>query len=202
MKTQTKLTLIGCGALALALATSATAVAAPPAGSAERTTTTTETGGGMGPSRTETTHATVTVTAVDKAARKLTIKNASGEKMTFQVPADVKSFDRLKVGDKVDIDYTESLALSMLPPGSKPAMTERQAAIPGAAGREMSISAEVVSVDAANNKVTFKGPRGQLKTVTVQDPELQAKLPGLKPGQVLQLTYTEAIATAVQPATK
>jgi ribosomal protein L2 len=139
------------------------------------------------------------VTAVDKAERKLTIKNVSGEKMTVQVPVDVKSFEKLKVGDRVDIDYTESLALSMLPPGSKPAITERSASIPGAAGRELSVSAEIVSVDAANNKVTFKGPKGQLKTITAQDPEVQAKLPSLKPGQVMQLTYTEAVATAVQP---
>jgi len=132
----------------------------------------------------------------------VTIKNVSGEKLTVQVPVDVKSFDKLKVGDKVDIDYTESIALSMLPPGTKPALTERAASIPGAAGREISISAEVISVDAANNKVTFKGPKGQHKTVTVQDPEVQAKLPGLKPGQVMQLTYTEAVATAVQPVAK
>jgi Cu/Ag efflux protein CusF len=197
MKNRT--TWIGCGALALTLAAPA-AFAAPPAGSAEGKATT-ESGGAM-PSRSETTHATVVVTAVDKPARKLTIKNVSGEKMTVQVPSDVKSFDKLKVGDRVDIDYTESIAVSMLPPGSKPAITERQASIPGAAGREMSVSAEIINVDAAANKVTFKGPRGQLKTITVQDPEMQAKLPGLKPGQVMQLTYTEAIATAVQPVAK
>jgi Cu/Ag efflux protein CusF len=197
MKNRT--TWIGCGALALTLAAPA-AFAAPPAGTMEGRTVTE--GTGSMPSRTETTHATVVVTAVDKPARKLTIKNVSGEKMTVQVPADVKSFDKLKVGDRVDVDYTESLAVSMLPPGSKPAITERAASIPGAAGREMSVSAEIISVDAAANKVTFKGPKGQLKTVTVQDPELQAKLPGLKPGQVMQLTYTEAIATAVQPVAK
>ncbi len=191
---------IGCGALALTLV-APVALAAPPAMEGGKTTVT-ETGPGTRPSRSETTQATVSVTAIDKAARKVTIKNVSGEKMTVQVPVDVRSFDKLKVGDKVDIDYTESIALSMLPPGTKPALTERAATIPGAAGREISISAEVISVDAANNKVTFKGPKGQHKTVTVQDPEVQAKLPGLKPGQVMQLTYTEAVATAVQPVAK
>lgn len=194
-------TWIGCGALALALAAPA-AMAAPPAGTAESRTTTESAGSGVVPTRTETTHATVVVTGIDKTARKLTIKNLSGEKMTFYVPSDVKSFDKLKVGDRVEVDYMESIALSMLPPGSKPSMTERTATVPGGAGREMSISAEVISVDAAANKVTFKGPKGQIKTVNVQDSELQAKLPSLKPGQVLQLTYTEAIATGVQPVAK
>jgi Cu/Ag efflux protein CusF len=192
-------TWIGCGALALVLAAPA-ALAAPPSGTMEGRSAT-ETGGAM-PSRSETTHATVVVAAIDKPARKLTIKNLSGEKMTFHVPADVKSFDKLKVGDRVDVDYTESIAVSMLPPGSKPSMTERQAAVPGGAGREVSLSAEVISVDAANNKVSLKGPRGQIKTITVQDPEMQSKLSSLKPGQVLQVTYTEAIATAIQPVAK
>jgi Cu/Ag efflux protein CusF len=194
-------TWIGCGALALVLAAPA-ALAAPPAGTAEGRTTTESAGGGMVPTRTETTHATVVVTGIDKSARKLTIKNIGGDKMTFYVPSDIKAFDKLKVGDRIEVDYTESLALSMLPPGSKPSMTERTATVPGGAGREMSISAEVISVDAAANKITFKNPKGQTKTINVQDPELQAKLPSVKPGQVLQLTYTEAIVTGVQPVAK
>ena len=32
----------------------------------------------------------------------------------------------------------------------------------------------------------------------MQDPDLQAKLPNLKPGQVVVLQYTEAVATAIQ----
>ena len=57
----------------------------------------------------------------------------------------------------------------------------------------------MLEVDVANNKVTFKGPKGNAKVVNVQDPEMQAKLPSLKPGQVVQFTYTEAIAVAIQP---
>ena len=34
-----------------------------------------------------------------------------------QVPADVKAYDTLKVGDRIDIDYQESIAVSILPPG-------------------------------------------------------------------------------------
>ena len=60
----------------------------------------------------------------------------------------------------------------------------------------------MVSVDAANNKVTFKGPKGQIETVTVEDPGMQAKLPNLKPGQVVQFVYTEAMAVAIQPSGK
>jgi hypothetical protein len=58
----------------------------------------------------------------------------------------------------------------------------------------------VVNVDAEANEVTFKGPRGMNRTVKVQDPDLQKKLPDLKAGDEVQLTYTEAAAAAIRPA--
>ena len=157
-----------------------------------------------GASRSKTMHETVTVTSIDKSARSLTVKNEAGEPRTIQVPADVKSFDKLKKGDKIDIDYTESLAISMLPPGAKPSASEKSAMErtgegKGMVGKQTTVSAEVLEVDTANNKITFKGPKGNARVVTVEDPEMQAKLPSLKPGQVVQFTYTEAVALAIQP---
>jgi hypothetical protein len=151
---------------------------------------------------------TVIVTGIDRSARVVTLQNAEGEKKSVKVPLEVKAYDTLKVGDRIDIDYQEALALSILPPGSKPAMSERatagrmgeHGAGPAMGGREMTMSAEVVSVDAAANKITLKGPKGQIKTVTVADPQLQKKLPSLKAGQVVQLTYTEAMAASIRPS--
>jgi hypothetical protein len=194
----------GAGAMAFVLAASP-AWAADSDPTPTTSTTTTEGMGTGSPSTTTTVHATVVVTSIDKANRKLTFKKPSGEKETISVASDVKAFDHLKVGDKIDVDYMESVALQMLPPGTKPTATERTArgGDMGAHGsaREVTASAEIISVDAATNKVTFKGPRG-VRTVEVQDPSLQAKLPSLKPGQVVQLTYTEAMAASIQPASK
>jgi Cu/Ag efflux protein CusF len=140
---------------------------------------------------------TVVVTGIDRSTRSVTLQNAEGEKRSVQVPPDVKAYDTLKVGDRVDVDYQESLALSILPPGSKPSMSQKNAvsrmAEPGGTAtgsRETTMSAEIMSIDVAANKVTLKGPKGQTKTVTVADPQVQKKLPTLKPGQVVQLTYT------------
>ena len=110
------------------------------------------------------------------------------------------AFDKLKVGDKINVEYAESIVLGMLPKGTKPSVTTTGAAIPGAAGAQMSVSAEIVNVDTAHNKVTFKGPKGKIKTVAVQSPDLQSRLPSLKPGDVLVFQYTEALVTAIQPA--
>ena len=70
----------------------------------------------------------------------------------------------------------------------------------GIQSREFKISAKVVSVDPAANTVTFKGPKGRVRTVNVENPALQAKLPTLKPGQVVQFDYTEAVAADIKPA--
>jgi hypothetical protein len=192
--------LLGCagiGALALGLAASPVWAGEP----APPSTTTQVTGGGM-PSRTETTHATVVVTAIDHLARSFTVKMAGGGKTELQATPDMKEFDKLKVGDKIDVSYSESLVLGMLPKGTKPSMSASGASIPGAAGQQMSVSAEIVNVDTVHNKVTFKGPKGKIRTVAVQSPDLQSRLPSLKPGDVLVFQYTEAVVTAIQPVAK
>jgi hypothetical protein len=149
---------------------------------------------------------TFVVSGIDRAKRTVTLTNAQGERNTMSVPSDVKAYDTLKVGDRVDVDYRESIAVSLAPAGTKPSMVEKTIASPMGAGgpagaaRAMQVSAEVVAVDAPNNKVTFKGPNGDHKTITVADPALQKKLPNLKPGQVVQFTYTEAIAARIRPA--
>ena len=155
-------------------------------------------------SKSRTVHDSVTVTGIDKSARMLTVKTDAGESRSIQVPADVKAFDKLKKGDKIDIDYTESIALSMLPAGTKPSASEKEAMArtskeAGMVGKQVSLSAEILEVDAAGNKVILKGPKGNARVIHVSDPDMQARLPNLKPGQVIQVTYTEAIAHAIQP---
>jgi Cu/Ag efflux protein CusF len=151
-----------------------------------------------------TVHGTVVVTKVDRKARTITVQRDDGSTRVVDVPQEVKAFDTIKPGDHVDIDYTEGVALSMLPPGSKLSTTEKQSmqrtrAGAGTATHEVTASAVIVAVDPDNNTITFKGPKGNVQTVTVSDPDVQQKLQNLKPGQVVQLTYTEAMAASIRP---
>lgn len=151
------------------------------------------------------TRETATVVGIDRSNRMITVRDdTSGEQQRVAVPPAVKQFDRLKVGDHIDIDYYESMVVSMMPPGSKPAMSQSRtgSAETGGAtvGRETTVSAEVVSVDAANNTVTLKGPRGNMKTLDVTDPAMQRRLSTIKPGQVVQFTYTEETAASIRPS--
>lgn len=157
-----------------------------------------------GQTRTKLVHTTATVTGVNHGTRTAYIKTAEGEETAVHVPEAVKEFEHLKTGDKVDIDFYESMAISLAPTGTKPSASERRGRQldvgGGLRGREVSVSAEVVSVDPSTNTVSFKGPKGNVKTVHVENSALQAKLPSLKPGQVVQFDYNEAVAASIRPA--
>jgi cold shock CspA family protein len=182
---------------ALMTATLGTARAAP-------ATETSETNSAKGQELSQLTHMTATVTAIDRSERNVTLKGDDGQETTINVPTDVKAFDTLKTGQKVDIDFYSSLAISLAPTGSKPSMTERRGRAVdmggGVRGREVMVTAEVVSVDASANTVTFKGPKGNLRTIHVENPSLQEKLQTLKPGQVVQFDYTQATAASIRPS--
>jgi hypothetical protein len=165
--------------------------------------TETEVNTAAGQTRTQLVQGTATVTGVDRAAHIATIKTEDGEETSVQVPAGVRAFDTMKVGDKVDVAYHRSFAVSMGAAGSKPNMSEyqeRQVDVGGGVkGREISVSAEVVNVNPRENNVTFKGPKGYLKTIHVEDAALRAKLPSLRPGQVVRFDYINAVATSIRP---
>ena len=65
--------------------------------------------------RSETTKETATIQAIDSTTRSLTLRNKDGEEDTFRVGPDMKRFNELKVGDKIEITYTEALLVSVAP---------------------------------------------------------------------------------------
>jgi hypothetical protein len=157
-----------------------------------------------GPYEAQMTHETVTIVGIDRDKRTATLKNSDGETKTVRVPPEMKNFDNVKIGDKIDIDYYESVAVKLLPKGARPSVSQSSSGMqlgqPGTATgtRETTIAAEIVKIDSLNNKITFKGPQGNIQSVTVSDPDIQKKLPMLKVGQVVQLTYSEAIAASLR----
>jgi ribosomal protein S17 len=56
--------------------------------------------------------ATVTITAIDKKAHTVTIKGPKGGTETIKAK-DPKNLEGLKVGDMVEITYTQALAVSL-----------------------------------------------------------------------------------------
>jgi Cu/Ag efflux protein CusF len=56
----------------------------------------------------------VTIAAIDAKTPAVTITNDRGQKMSFKVE-NAKNLDGYKVGDKVEITYTQALAISVTP---------------------------------------------------------------------------------------
>ena len=70
---------------------------------------------------------TATIEAIDKTAKKVTLKGPKGNYVEVDA-AGVPRFDQLKVGDQVSATYYESLAVHVRKPGD-PAPTTGSAAV-------------------------------------------------------------------------
>ena len=69
----------------------------------------------------------------------------------------------------------------------------------GAAVRQVTVLADVIGVDPKKKTITLKGPKGNVVTLDVQNPD-QFKV--VKKGDQVEVTYTEALALSVEPAPK
>ena len=56
----------------------------------------------------------------------------------------------------------------------------------------------ILSVDTDQNIVVFTPPTGGMRAIDVKKPEFQEYIKSLKPGDKVQITYTEAVAMAVE----
>lgn len=146
---------------------------------------------------------TATVEAIDYDSRMVTIQGPKGDTSTFRVDDSVKNLDQVKVGDRVMINYYESLALQVIKPGTAESGRETvvDTAEPGekpsrVAGRKTTIVATVESIDTAAPSITLKDSEGNLTTVKVRHPE---RLKLVKVGDTLKITYQEALAVKVEP---
>jgi hypothetical protein len=155
----------------------------------------------------KTVNITATITAIDKATRDVTLKGPKGNELMVTAGPDVKNFDSLKVGDQVDTKYVEALTVKLVKGGGQPVAKTEQAAAAGAkpgaqpggaVGRQVTIVADVVGLDAATQTVTLKGPNRTVDMV-VSDPE---QFKRIAKGDQVEATYTQALAMVVAPAAK
>ena len=155
----------------------------------------------------ETVKISAKITHIDKKTRDVTLKGPEGNTMTVTAGPEVKNFDKLKVGDTVDLQYVEALTLQLKKGGgAKVAKTEKTDAVAakkgetpgGAVGRQVTVVADVVATDPAKQSVTLKGPT-QTVTLKVPDPE---QFKNIAKGDQVEATFTQAMAVAVEPAPK
>jgi Cu/Ag efflux protein CusF len=150
---------------------------------------------------------TGTVEAVDLANRVVTIKGSKGRVIDLKVGPEAKNLDQVKVGDKVVAKYYESIAFRMKKPGEAEGVTSEQAVakakpgeVPaGVVANQVTITATIEDISPKKTYVTLKGPEGKTVDVKVMDPK---NIEGLKVGDQVVITYTQALAIALDKPKK
>jgi Cu/Ag efflux protein CusF len=157
-------------------------------------------------SETKTTRATATVEAIDQATRQVKLKAETGEVFDFVAGPQVKNLAQVAVGDTVVVEYVESIALEVRrADGTQPELAMSTAAAgakpgekpAGSLGQAITVSAVIVAIDTATLRVTVKGPQGNTQVLQVKDPK---KLENVKVGDMIYVTYTEALGISLEKA--
>lgn len=140
-----------------------------------------------------------TIQKIDKDNRVVTVKGDTGNVVDVKVGPNV-ALDKLKVGQKVNAAYYEEVAIALRKPGEQaPKMTQTVTERGGITAQQTTVTAKVIAVDLAANKVVLRGPDGNTHAVKVKDPDLQAQLGKIKAGDSVDVTYTQAVAVSVEP---
>lgn len=151
---------------------------------------------------------TATVEKVDLKKRKVTLKGPDGKSVTIKVPDTVQNLAQVKPGDEVVATFFESIGYEVMKPGTgtmgvavaqeagraKPG--ERPA---GFGAQAVTVTVKITAIDKTEGTVTLLAPDGETDTVEVRD---RSKLDRVAVGDLVELTYTEAVAITVEPRQK
>ena len=147
-----------------------------------------------------------TVTAIDPETREITLMGSDGGLVTMTAGEDVERFDEIGVDDVIKFEYYTYLKAEFRDP------TEEEKAEPlqivAEAGKAPegvdpaavvgAVVKAVVTIEALNRPfmvATVSGPNGNYVSIPMQDEKLMTEL---QIGEVLILTYAEAIAVALE----
>jgi len=143
------------------------------------------------------------VVKVDKKTRTITFKNKEGESK-FVAGPDIKNFDQIKKGDRVNVNYELAVAIELIKTKSdgvrsktetntvtKSKSTEKPSET---ITNKTTIIADIVEVNREKKLVSVKGPSGKITTVTVKNPALLADI---QVGEQVKVIYFDAMAASI-----
>jgi hypothetical protein len=155
----------------------------------------------------ETVSATAKVESVDAATRVVELRTEKGEAVRVRCGPEVRNFDRIAAGDTVRVDYRTALAVAV----QRPDDTTADAAVALGAGRapvgatpaaaaaaQVTATVRIESVDVENHVVVFTLPNGRMQAAHVRRSEGREFVRGLKKGDRVRITYTEAAALRLE----
>ena len=150
-----------------------------------------------------------TVVELDKAHRTLVLKGPKGKVVTLAVPAEVKNFDEIRVGDQLVLRYAAAVAAMLEPVAHSDGIRERVESSSGGtapagslpavgASRTVEVLAVVQAIDRKAGTVTL---RGVSRTVTVKIPA-GMDTSKLKVGSEVRAVIEEAAVLGIERAAK
>jgi hypothetical protein len=146
---------------------------------------------------------TATIVLIDQTDRLVTFKSADGSEDTVVAGPDVKRFSELKVGDKVNMTYYESMVFQVRKPGT-PASNVKDGAMTtvsktkmaGTISDQETTTVTVKAVDPKVPSITVTTAGGRTISRKIAD---KKDLNGVKAGDKIDITYTQAVLVSVEP---
>lgn len=149
---------------------------------------------------------TAIVKEVDHKNRIITIEGPEGNLLTTTVDDDVQNFNKIKKGDKVDIELYESVAFLLEKNDPKKDVIRKTTKITwnGVTKKKKPVKVEtekiqqIVDVDKVNKQkstITVTGIKGVPVEVKVKDPK---NLEGIEKGDQIGIEYNKMIAVDVR----
>jgi hypothetical protein len=148
-------------------------------------------------------HLKAQIIGIEPSARTLTLKGASGNVVVVVVNQEVAGFEKLKVGDTVDVLYKNALLVTADKVAGKDAgirkRVDTQLYAPASGGfessRRIEVLATVQKIDRKKRLVTLRGP---YQTLTVEArPDMD--LSDVKVGDTVHAVFVSAAAVQVTP---
>jgi hypothetical protein len=144
-------------------------------------------------------HVPATVTKIDKSKSEVKLKGPEGRTVEVKASPSV-DLDKLKVGDKAMASYYNEVAVSLnKAPMGAPKSTTTTVQRAGVTATQTTVTASVVKVDPPKDTIVVRPPMGGEHELKVEDPDLQARLKDAKPGDHVQVVYTQAVALTIEP---
>jgi hypothetical protein len=152
--------------------------------------------------------ASAEVKAINMKTRTVALQGADGSTFKVHAGEEVRNLAQVKKGDVVTVTYYQSLAYEIKKPEKgKPGVVATQKVArakpgekPAAAGETViTITGTITAIDKTAMTVMVRGPKGNTVTVKARDPE---KLDRVAVGDLVELTYTEAVAISVETPKK
>jgi len=148
---------------------------------------------------------TARVVEIDHGRRSVTLRSGRSSAVTLEVPADVKGFDKLRVGDTVQVRYLTAIAIRLQPmvdataepsPAALAAPVSVPAGgLPAAAPHTTEAVARIISLDPKTGTAALRVAR---RNVTVAVPQ-RIDVSKLKAGEQVRVSIIEASLISVAP---